>query len=293
VKCPYCGGNPIVQERDGVLVCIHCGSVICERPIDDSSTARYYDDVGEEPYSGYFTYILHDLGAGSTRPISLRDFAIKLKGWERLEKCLRILYRRYYGVVFKDKCIVEESARLIHVALRSDHAKTPSAEILETLVKVAVLIASRKCGREIEVEALFPRLKRGGLLRVLSRVFERFPVLKEHYVTPRTRESIRKNIVKAVACLESSKLVEDTVTGEIVKHSVELLNKLPTAKNNPSTIAALIYLSTRTIGLKITQKNIAKCTGTSIKALQHTLTEIKKRKENQETRRKNKVDKYK
>ena len=87
MKCPYCGGNPIIQEPDGTIVCFHCGSVLVEKPIDDSSTARYYESVEEEPFSGSFTYKLHSKGMGETRPVSLRDFAIKLRGKRGL-KCV-------------------------------------------------------------------------------------------------------------------------------------------------------------------------------------------------------------
>gem|GEM_PF-6283798 len=271
MKCPYCGENPVIRELNGVLVCPHCGSVVDEKPIDDS----FIEDLREELFSNSFTYRLHSKGIGETLPVSLKDFAIKLHGKERLEVCLRKLYK-YYGVLFRDECTLSEAARLIHIVLDSDRARTPRAKILDTLVRTAVLIASRKCGREVGVEVLFPRLKRGRFLKILSRILERFPALREHYVAPRTRESLRDNIVKATMCLENNKLVESTLVGDIVKHSVELLDKLIVVRNTSSTIGALIYLSTKALRLKITQKNVIKCTNTSLKALQGALIEIRR-----------------
>lgn len=275
MKCPYCGGNPVIQEPDGTVVCFHCGGVLVEKPIDDSSTARYYESA-EEPFSGSFTYRLHSKGIGETKSVNLRDATIKLRGKERLEVCLRKLYK-YYGVLFRDECTLNEGARLLHVVIGSDTARTPYASrILDTLVRTVILIASRRCGREARVELLFPKLVRGGLINILSRVFKRFPVLREYYVIPRTRDSLRENIVRVVVCLENRGIIQNTTSGDIIKHSVALLDKLPAVRNRPSTIAALVYLSTRILGLKVTQRNIVKCTDTNLRTLQHALARIKR-----------------
>jgi len=274
MKCPYCGGNPVIQEPDGTVVCFHCGSVLVEKPIDDSSAARYYETTAE--VSGSFTYRLHSKGVGETKSVNLRDAAIKLRGKERLEACLRKLYK-YYGVLFRDECTLNEGARLLHVVIGSDTAQTPYASrLLDTLVRAVILLASRRCGRELRVELLFPELNRGRLINTLSRVFERFPVLREYYVTPRTRESLRENIVRVVVCLENSGIIQSTTSGDVIKHSVALLDKLPAVRNRPTTIGALVYLSTRILGLKVTQRNIAKCTDTNLRALQHALAKIKR-----------------
>ena len=273
MKCPYCRRNPVIVDSSGILVCVHCGGVIEEKPIDDRPSG-YYDEQELEPFSGTFTFLRHDKGVGSTSPISIRDLDIKLKRKEKIEACLRILCRKYYRVVFRDECTLNESARLLHLAIDPDDAKTPITK-LDELVGVAVLIASRRCGREIPLSQLVRRGFSEITVQTIRKILEKYPALKKYYTKPNTREQVRTQVIKTVKCLEEAGKIPPEIAGKTIEKAIELLEKMPTVNSPKSTAGALVYIASNTLRNHITQKETAECTGVKQGAIENMVRKIR------------------
>jgi transcription initiation factor TFIIIB Brf1 subunit/transcription initiation factor TFIIB len=271
MKCPYCGRNPVIVDPSGILICIHCGGVVEEKPIDDHPP-DYYDEQELKPFSGTFTFLRHDKGVGSTNPVSVRDLDIKLKRKEKIEACLRILWK-YYRVVFRDECTLNESARLLHLAIDPDDAKTPVTK-LDELVGVVVLIASRRCGREIPLS----QLNRGFneiTVQTIGKILEKYPALKKYYTKPNTRELVKAEVIKTVKCLEEAGKIPSEIAGKTIEKAIELLEKMPAVNSPKSTAGALVYLASNTLGNHIIQKETAECTGVKQGAVENMVKKIK------------------
>jgi transcription initiation factor TFIIIB Brf1 subunit/transcription initiation factor TFIIB len=255
VKCPHCGYNPVVYDTEfGEYVCTHCGTVLSDHPVID------VDEYREKPESrnhvGTWTFQLHNMGVGFTTPVSARDEKIKLEERTPLRTALKILRRKFHGVFFTDNCTLEDAGLIVHKVL--GERRYASKRILERLVRVAVILASRRCNSNVdEAEVAGGRNK---IVKLMNWAFEKFPEIKAYYAKPNTMEKLRSNIVKIVLCLEEEGKIPREISGEVVEESVEIAEKiLPWIRSPQIAAGVLVHTVTWEHNTPATYKEIAKC----------------------------------
>jgi len=272
LKCPYCGG---VLVTDGiVLVCQSCGSVVDEHPLDCSSNSRLVGGEEVSYASGNFTYSFHDKGVGTTIIVNYRDLSAKYTNppvWRALE----LLKDRYYGALFRDKCTLEEASMLIHRAYEKLGRELSKPFRVETLVKLAVWIASRRCNNPVDTYTVFG-YRRNALRKVLKKL-DRYGLLE--YYRPAGRTSVLLNTVtRVVNGLEEKEVVPADLKGEVVAESIEVIKKLPYVAMKPQILAAVaVYYVCKKRGLPVSQRIVSEASGVSRRRIATTLSNLRSR----------------
>ncbi len=255
MRCPFCGGNPVIYDAELLAhVCPYCGTVVNDRPIDDSFKGPTVCDEPHSTTSGYFTFAMHSKGVGETEPTITE---VTWRMWEKplLVNALMELWR-LHGVLFRDRCILEEAARLLHLVYESAEPwvkKSRGVKLARRLARVATLIASRKCGNPLQADKLFPRHL---VIREISLVMEKFPVLAEHYVPA---SSSAKHIVRAVLCIEKIPADKKGEIMEKAKKIVEVSGARGIAVRPVELAGAAVYLAS--LGFGVTYSDVVNCLG--------------------------------
>lgn len=282
MKCPHCGCNPVVYDQEfGEYVCTHCGTVVSDRPIVDEE--EYREEPESRDHVGAWTFQVHNMGVGFTTPVSARDEKIKLEERTPLITALAILRRRFHGVFFADECTLEDAGLILHNVL--GERRYASRRILERLVRVAVILASRRCNSNVDEAEVAGG--RNSVVKLMNWAFEKFPEMKAYYTKPSTLERLKTNIVKIVLCLEKAGKIPVETSGEVVKESVEIAEKiLPWIRDPQIAAGALVHAVTWEHNTPATYREIAKCIGKSPATLEnarkirkHILRQLRKRRE--------------
>jgi transcription initiation factor TFIIIB Brf1 subunit/transcription initiation factor TFIIB len=285
VKCPHCGGNPVVYDPEfGEYVCTHCGTVVSDHPVVDDD--EYRENPEDRDHVGTWTFQVHNMGVGFTAPVSARDEKIKLEERTPLRTALTILRRRFHGVFFTDKCTLEDAGLIVHEVL--GERRYASKRILERLVRVAVILASRRCNSNVDEAEVAGG--RNRIVKLMNWAFKKFPAIRAYYVKPNTMEKLRGNIAKVVLCLEKEGRIPSETSGEVVRESVEIAEKiLPWIRDPQIAAGALVHAVTWEHNILTTYKEIAKCLGKSPATLEnsegtrrirkHILRQLRERRE--------------
>jgi len=256
MRCPFCGGNPVIYDAELLAhVCPHCGTVVSDRPIDDSFKGPTVRGEPRSTTSGHFTFAMHSKGVGETEPTTVEE-AWRMREKPLLANALMELWK-LHGVLFRDRCILEEAARLLHLAYESAKPwvkKSRGARLARRLARVAALIASRRCGNPLQADKLFPRHL---VIREISLAMEKFPVLAEHYV-PGTSSSA-KHVVRAVLCIEKIPADKKGEVVEKAKKIVEVGGARGIAVRPVELAGAAVYLAS--LGFGVTYSDVVNCLG--------------------------------
>jgi transcription initiation factor TFIIIB Brf1 subunit/transcription initiation factor TFIIB len=255
-----------------VLVCQRCGGVVDEHPLDCSSNSRLVRDEEVSYASGVFTYSSHDKGVGSTIVVNYRDLSAKYTN-PPVWRALRLLKKRYYGALFRDKCTLEEASMLIHRAYEKLGRELSKPFRVETLVKLAVWIASRRCGNPVDTYTVFG-YRRNALRKVLKKL-DRYGLLE--YYRPAGRTSVLlSTVTQVVNALEEKGAVPADLKGEVVAESMEVIKKLPHTAKKPQIIAAaVVYYVCKRKRLPVSQKIVSEASGVWRKRISTTLSNLR------------------
>ena len=237
MKCPYCGGNPVIYDPElNALVCTHCGTVLEDRPIPYTTPLR-----GEDYYGSYIksrrrmllVYRHLNTVYGSGRRLTLRISRVVKSQCSVFEVstsiCVEVKKRVLEAV---ERITREHDVRVVHsVMLQYVSAACMYTVLSEQGLPVRLSDLSGRLG--LDVDRLFSFLVKYG-----SIVGYKYTNKTRAYA-PRVAQALLKQLG-----------VEDA--GRVMERALELMDKYSYLSTDPLKSAiAFAVIAAREIGVEI------------------------------------------
>ena len=248
MKCPYCGGNPVVYDTGlHAYVCSHCGAVIEEHPVEYKLGRGEHPNVSRDDVRRIKP--LYKMGDGLVRVVEDQCSRLGLSKYlclqakKRFESAVaNIVRKRHLQKVYP--------RRLEYVSL---------ACIYATLIEHGSTISIRRLSRVLGLE-------NGKLFTVLYRYRDEIGfkhVDKRMVFINRVMSALRNQ-------LSDSEV--DEVRREVVRMAVEV----PYASTNPLFYATMLaIIASKRLGLRVEVKKLAEDLGFSRSQIKSIYTRIK------------------
>ena len=237
MKCPYCGGNPVIYDTElNALVCTHCGTVLEDRPIPYTIPLR-----GEDYYGSYIKSRRHrmlvyrhlDTVYGSGRRLTLRISGVVKSQCRVLgvpPGVCNTVRERVLGAV--ERITREHDVRVVHSVM----LQYVSAACMYTVLSeqgLPVRLSDLSSMLDLDVDRLYSFLAKYG-----SVVGYKYTNKTRAYA-PRVAQALLKQVG-----------VEDA--GRVVERALELMDKYSYLSTDPLKSAiAFTVLAAREIGVEI------------------------------------------
>lgn len=237
MKCPYCGGNPVIYDPElNAIVCTHCGAVLEDRPIPYTTPLR-----GEDYYGSYIKSRRHRLLVyrhlntvyGSGRRLTLRISRVVKSQCSVLgvsPGVCNTVRERVLGAV--ERITREHDVRVVH----SELLQYVSAACMYAALSeqgLPVRLSDLSCRLSLNVDKLYSFLVRYG-----SVVGYKYTNKTRAYA-PRVAQALSKQLGVGDA-------------GRVMERALELMDKYSYLSTDPLKSAiAFTVLAAREIGVEI------------------------------------------
>lgn len=248
MKCPYCGGNPVIFDPElQAYVCSHCGAVIDEHPVEYRLPFKEKPNVSRED-------------VGRTRPL------YKMKDWltRLVEDQCRLLGLSMYLCLQVKKRV----AAAVQEIVRKEGVKRIDARKFKYVSAACIYVTLLEHGSTISLTKLARQLglKGGKLFTALYKYRDEIGF--------RHMEKVTRYIPTVVSALHKQLSEEDVekVRGELLRLAAEL----PYPPRNPLYYVAILAVAVaRRLGLKVEVERLGEDLGFTPSQINSMYTRIK------------------
>ncbi len=258
-KCPYCGSSNIVFDEElQSYVCVSCGTVLENHPLDYGFELRSFDNKLPRT-SGSSTNKVHDHGIGSTEiSIEYGKNRYKWRNMRKIQKSIR---------VDKSERIVEKALRYMNKYSKILNAPNYVVETAGWILKETVKGKNykNKTLKNIAIAAIYIAYKIHGIKKP-AKLYSR-----EAGITLKELWHAEKEIHNAIKDLNKRMKREDPI--RYITYIVEKLNLPPEVEK----LAITLLNESRKIGLDIGRAGIGLATASVYLAsilLNHKRTQL-------------------
>ena len=248
MKCPYCGGNPVVYDTElHAYVCPHCGAVVDERPVD------YRPSFKEKPN-------LSRDDARRVKPL------YKMRGWlTRLveDQCRLLGLGKYLCLQAKARV-----AAAVQEIVREEGVKRLDARKFKHVSAACIYTVLLEHGSAVSLKKLSRQLGLGE-----GKVFTALYKYKEE-IGFRHVDKTTRLIPAVVSALRRQLSEEDAekVRGELLR----LAPKVPYSPRNPLYYVAVLAVAiARRLGLKVKVERLGEDLGFTPSQINSMYTRVK------------------
>jgi transcription initiation factor TFIIIB Brf1 subunit/transcription initiation factor TFIIB len=248
LKCPYCGGNPVVFDPElQAYVCSHCGAVIEEHPVEYRLPSREKPNVSRDDVR-------------RTRPLyKMRDWLTRLVE----DQCRQLGLSKYLCLQVKRRV-----ATAVQEIVREEGVKRLDARKFKLVIAACIYTILLEHGSVVSLKKLSRQL---GLEE--GRVFTALYKYKDEIGFRHVDKTVRF-IPTVVSALRKQLSEEDAerVRSELLR----LASKLPHSPRNPLYhVAVLAVAVARRLGLKVEVERLGEDLGFTPSQINSMYTRVK------------------